>query len=591
VIFCASGIKKMIFTPVYFQRRFPAQSRFLLFCAAFNVIMKRALASVALAVFAGFAFAAEVGTIGFAAINARIAYDITVPAGVTQATFSAYAFRDTPAQSVVFSASDPYSATADDFGNLVLSFTYVPDGTNAKRITIDAKANVSYDPSTFNLEKAPLAGGPDYLPPSPLAKIDLTVSSLASSVAGRNSTALEKAVQLAYWVFENIEYDLAYKDFAADSVKTLESKRGTCDEKGHLLEALLRSQGIPARHVVGFAFSGDEWQPHAWAEALVGGGWVPFDPTYGEAMFLDASHLRLAVGRDQDDTRYDLRAIGLSNISSSTIRASYGFSFERQSNYSGFFSLSADFPKGDHPASAMAVVYANATNRLANRQIVVPLRLGLHEDFPPAGNAVKPLILGPGESGGASWSVVFPANLREGYSYNYSAGVGAYSTRINGALLARAGNAKAEQSVIVKSLSAKKESGGFLLKFDVANSGNAEIPAAKVAATAESFSGSKNIGSIPVGKSTQVEFLMPYGGIGPAAGGGFVSGKITVAYGNRTFEQAFSIDLSEPSPTALREGGGNGAPPDPGPPPLLLGGALVAIVLILLIAKLFRGAQ
>lgn len=116
------------------------------------------------------------------------------------------------------------------------------------------------------------------------------------------------------WVQSVAEYDPE----ASASVCTLpalfEAGRGTAADLSHLLIALLRRWGIPARFVAGYQdpayFDPDDEAPpgtpprpqtlHHWVEALIpGAGWRGFDPALG--LIADDSYIRVAVGRDGDD--------------------------------------------------------------------------------------------------------------------------------------------------------------------------------------------------------------------------------------------------------------------------------------------------
>lgn len=90
----------------------------------------------------------------------------------------------------------------------------------------------------------------------------------------------------------------------------LESGRGGPADLAHLLVALVRGWGIPARFVVGYldpvhlpreALVDDQSQAiHAWAEVLIpGAGWCGFDPFLGLAA--DETYIGVAVGRDAAD--------------------------------------------------------------------------------------------------------------------------------------------------------------------------------------------------------------------------------------------------------------------------------------------------
>ena len=88
-------------------------------------------------------------------------------------------------------------------------------------------------------------------------------------------------------------------------------KTGVCQDYAHLMVAMCRSVGIPARYVSGYlptAFgpraksnvNPSEVTTHAWVEvAIPGAGWWGLDPTNQQEV--GASHVKIAHGRDYDD--------------------------------------------------------------------------------------------------------------------------------------------------------------------------------------------------------------------------------------------------------------------------------------------------
>ena len=87
----------------------------------------------------------------------------------------------------------------------------------------------------------------------------------------------------------------------------LESRQGVCQDYAHVMIAIARSWGVPARYVSGYLYiEGPEGESvpqtasHAWAECLLPDlGWTGFDPTNRRRA--DEKHVRLAVGRDYQD--------------------------------------------------------------------------------------------------------------------------------------------------------------------------------------------------------------------------------------------------------------------------------------------------
>ena len=72
---------------------------------------------------------------------------------------------------------------------------------------------------------------------------------------------------------------------------------GVCQDFAHLLIALLRLEGVPARYVTGLMQG--EGESHAWVEANCGGYWYGIDPTNG--LLVNESYVKFAHGRDYAD--------------------------------------------------------------------------------------------------------------------------------------------------------------------------------------------------------------------------------------------------------------------------------------------------
>lgn len=85
----------------------------------------------------------------------------------------------------------------------------------------------------------------------------------------------------------------------ASALEVLRSRQGDCTEYAVLLAALARSQGIPARVVVGmvyadrFAGADQVFVPHEWVQAWIDGRWQSYDAALRQ---FDTTHIALASG-------------------------------------------------------------------------------------------------------------------------------------------------------------------------------------------------------------------------------------------------------------------------------------------------------
>ena len=117
-------------------------------------------------------------------------------------------------------------------------------------------------------------------------------------------TALKRLNGVIYGAFD---YEVGVTQVHSPIEQALAGGRGVCQDFAHIMIAIARSWGVPARYVSGYLFhrrqdkdrSGDD-ATHAWMEAYVPSfGWVGFDPT--NKIMAGERHIRVAVGRDYDD--------------------------------------------------------------------------------------------------------------------------------------------------------------------------------------------------------------------------------------------------------------------------------------------------
>jgi transglutaminase-like putative cysteine protease len=117
-------------------------------------------------------------------------------------------------------------------------------------------------------------------------------------------TALQRLNNLIYTSF-GYEAGVTRADSPIDDV--LKARKGVCQDFVHVMLAILRSWGVPARYVSGYLFTdhkhGDRSDPdatHAWVEAFLPSlRWLGFDPTNNTV--ITERHIACAVGRDYSD--------------------------------------------------------------------------------------------------------------------------------------------------------------------------------------------------------------------------------------------------------------------------------------------------
>lgn len=114
-------------------------------------------------------------------------------------------------------------------------------------------------------------------------------------------TAGPLAVALTDWVSDHLTYACGTSTGTTTAMMTFAERRGVCRDYAHLLVALARAGGIPARCVSAYAPGVDPPDFHAVAELWIGGGWHLIDAT---RMAACADLVRVAVGRDATDIAF-----------------------------------------------------------------------------------------------------------------------------------------------------------------------------------------------------------------------------------------------------------------------------------------------
>jgi transglutaminase-like putative cysteine protease len=140
------------------------------------------------------------------------------------------------------------------------------------------------------------------------------IEDLANEVEARcDGTTRGFADAAATLIHEQFTYKPGATHVHSSVHDCLVTRAGVCQDFSHLLIAVLRQRGLPARYVSGYLVprhAGDARSAmeniiggqasHAWVQAYIPDtGWVGLDPTVGE--FVDERHLVVARGRDYGD--------------------------------------------------------------------------------------------------------------------------------------------------------------------------------------------------------------------------------------------------------------------------------------------------
>lgn len=113
----------------------------------------------------------------------------------------------------------------------------------------------------------------------------------------RELSAYEKGVFLMHCLYRDFSYEKNVTDVNTDAEAAWVFGRGVCQDYAHILIALCRLAGIPARYITGMLIG--EGFSHAWVEILWEDRWYGLDPT--NDLIVDDSHIKIGVGRDASD--------------------------------------------------------------------------------------------------------------------------------------------------------------------------------------------------------------------------------------------------------------------------------------------------
>ncbi|MGF7117912.1 pseudomurein-binding repeat-containing protein [Methanobacterium oryzae] len=112
-----------------------------------------------------------------------------------------------------------------------------------------------------------------------------SIKALAASITAGKTTTYAKAVAIFNWVRDKIGYSFYYNT-KYGATGTLSKRTGNCVDTSHLLIALTRAAGIPAKYKHVYAkFTSGNWYGHVIAQVYVNGKWYNADATSSRNTF------------------------------------------------------------------------------------------------------------------------------------------------------------------------------------------------------------------------------------------------------------------------------------------------------------------
>ncbi|MEW6294691.1 MAG: transglutaminase family protein [Candidatus Diapherotrites archaeon] len=302
----------------------------------------------------------------------------------------------------------------------VFSIKNLASHANTPSFNYEIKANVITSSAIvlgkdYDLSRA-ITEQSGFLAPSKYIESDDSAIKSKVALDFQSNSFLESVRSITDWVHSNVVYDFNYYPLVLSAKKVYEVRGGVCDEFANLTAAFFRAKGIPARYNVGVSFDGDRWGNHGWLEVfLPGTGWIGVDSTYGEAGFLDATHLTLAKVVDISDATDSV--VYPEGISVELIKDEPSIEINSKNNFSGFLELKLDFPL-QVDLSEPFKIKLNAKN-LNSFPLIAPLSLRMHSDF-SVDRPERLELFEAGEEKAIEWNALSPGQGEKGKNFIYS---------------------------------------------------------------------------------------------------------------------------------------------------------------------------
>jgi transglutaminase-like putative cysteine protease len=143
-----------------------------------------------------------------------------------------------------------------------------------------------------------------FLRPTSLAEPNWQLAEFGRSYISRSvdgKADLQALLALSRGVAGAVRYLKNSTDVTTTALQAFESGAGVCQDQAHVMVAVCRSLGYPARYVSGYFYAANEpdLASHAWADVCLDVStrrWVSIDVTHH--CLIDERHVRLAMGTD-----------------------------------------------------------------------------------------------------------------------------------------------------------------------------------------------------------------------------------------------------------------------------------------------------
>ena len=161
---------------------------------------------------------------------------------------------------------------------------YSKEGALPSNVEITTLSGYSTSTSSLN-SKNTISNLAAYLAASTNCQVDNSkIKELVAKLTSGLTSKADKAEAIYNYVRDTISYSFYY-DTKYGAVGTLDAKTGNCVDHSHLLVAMYRAAGLPARYVHGTCTFSSGTYGHVWTQVLIGDTWVVGDATSARNSF------------------------------------------------------------------------------------------------------------------------------------------------------------------------------------------------------------------------------------------------------------------------------------------------------------------
>ena len=213
-----------------------------------------------------------------------------------------------PAQTVNFwslGAPEKLFKQADAFGNMVQSYTFVgTDADDVRWSLVNAAGEVDTHGVAEFVDAETLPHPYFFLRGTALAEPHFQLADFGRQfiVQSIDGTAnLQALLALSQGLMRAVSYKKDSSNVTTTALQAFQAGSGVCQDHAHVMIAVCRSLGYPARYVSGYFYDANapDLASHAWADVCLNVAtrhWVSIDITH--ACLTDERHIRLAMGGD-----------------------------------------------------------------------------------------------------------------------------------------------------------------------------------------------------------------------------------------------------------------------------------------------------